>query len=143
MPLNIDPNLIARTPGGITPGGGMDATGGGGAGLGATALGIKGLLAGLMAHKQQPPGQAPAPDMSQLPSMTDAPPPGAPPPSGAPQTGLLGGLGNSMLQQSGIAPMMGAAGQIGQKLGFDPAGMAAGGGLGGAVGKLLQGRRAF
>jgi hypothetical protein len=99
MPFEIDQNLIQNTPGGIAGGGGMTATGGGGAGMGAPHVDIKGLLDGLLGAKAPAPGGV----VGQGPNGEDL--------MGAPTMQRQGGLLSGLMPQGGPpqgAPPQGA-----------------------------------
>jgi hypothetical protein len=84
MPLDIDQELIAKTPGGIGGAGGLgSATGGGG-------LDIAGLLHGLLGEKTPSPGGVVGQGLQGEDLM------GAPQMNGPREGGLLSGLANQV-----------------------------------------------
>jgi hypothetical protein len=65
---------------------------------------------------------------------------GAPTMTGERQGGLLAGLGNGMIDQSGLGPMLGVVGGLAHKLGL---GTEMGGAVGGGLSRLLGGKKLF
>jgi hypothetical protein len=156
MPLDINQELINQTPGapGSGQGGGAGGIGNPLSGLGAMAPGGPmsglGLLAGLLMGKDKPPTLAITPGTAQgsalpggaggevmsAPTYTQTAPGGS-------QGGLLAGLGNGLVNSTGLGSAFGLAGMAGKALGFDPSSLASGGIVGSSLAKLLGGKKLF